>query len=88
MNEWGALMIQLQIENEHLRKRVRMLEVQAMGGMPAADGKGEILTFKERRRGPLLPSNTMGEETFHSVSSPVSSPRQPLYGPRNLLPFR
>lgn len=46
MNEQGAQMVQLQIENERLKKRVRMLEVQAMGGEPAADGKGEVLPFR------------------------------------------
>lgn len=43
MNKQGAQMVQLQIENDRLRKRVRMLEVQAMGGIPAADGKGEVI---------------------------------------------
>ena len=45
MNEQGALMVQLQIENDRLKRRVRMLEVQLQGGQPAMDGKGEVLLF-------------------------------------------
>ncbi|MBR3312857.1 MAG: hypothetical protein IKG18_01825 [Atopobiaceae bacterium] len=45
MNEQGALMVQLQIENDRLKRRVRMLEVQLQGGQPAMDGKGEVLPF-------------------------------------------
>ena len=49
MNETGALMVQLQIENDRLKRRVRMLEVQLQGGQPAMDGKGEILPIGLRR---------------------------------------
>ncbi len=45
MNETGALMVQLQIENDRLKRRVRMLEVQLQGGQPAMDGKGELIPF-------------------------------------------
>jgi hypothetical protein len=49
MNEQGALMVQLQIENDRLKRRVRMLEVQLQGGQPAMDGKGEVLPFGGKR---------------------------------------
>lgn len=49
MNEQGALMVQLQIENDRLKRRVRMLEVQLQGGQPAMGGKGEVLPFGGKR---------------------------------------
>lgn len=44
----GAEMVQIQIENDGLRTRIRMLEVQLQGGQPAMDGRGEVLPFGER----------------------------------------
>ena len=46
MQEQGAEIVQLHIENEKLKQRVRMLEVQLAGGTPAADGKGEVIPFE------------------------------------------
>lgn len=48
MNEQGAVMVQLQIENDRLKRRARMLETQLQGGQPAMDGKGELLPFRRR----------------------------------------
>lgn len=46
MHEQGAEIVQLHIENDKLKARVRMLEVQLAGGTPAADGKGEVVPFE------------------------------------------
>ena len=46
MHEQGAEIVQLHIENEKLKQRVRMLEVQLAGGTPASDGKGEVIPFE------------------------------------------
>ena len=44
-----AELVLARIENDQLRERIHLLEVQLAGGIPGGNGKGEVIPFPAKR---------------------------------------
>lgn len=44
-----AELVLARIENDQLRERIHLLEVQLAGGIPGGNGKGEVIPFPDKR---------------------------------------